>query len=165
MREDGFSLVELMVVVAIMGILLAIGTLSWVPMQKKGFIEKEIKILYTDLNDLRLDALYTKRTRSAVLSGTTFRVYSSNATGVNPVSTKELRYPVRWNTTDTSLTLTFDGAGLYTASADTPVCVDPDNNISAQNDVYVDSIVISAARIKLGKKGVGACAATNIAQR
>ena len=168
MRDHGLTVLELLVVMAIMGILMAIAVPNWNNLQKKSAIENEVKTMSVDLTALRLDALYAKRPRSVVLSATQFSVYSSSLTSVSPVSSKTLHFPLRWQPASSTLTLTFDASGLCTAAADTPLCVDPDNNLALANPGAVDSLVISAARIKLGKREQGgACDATGtgIAQK
>jgi Tfp pilus assembly protein FimT len=164
MRQDGFSLVELMTVIGIMIILTSLATMNWSSMQKKSFTVKQAKTLYADLNGVRLDALYTKRPRSVVLTHTQFRIYSSTVTTVTPASTTAFGYPVKWNNTDTSLTITFDAAGLSTATADVPLCVDPDNNM-AVTAATVDSVVVATARMKLGKREGTNCAVSGITQK
>jgi prepilin-type N-terminal cleavage/methylation domain-containing protein len=160
MRHDGFTLVEMLVVIAIMGILLAIATPNWSSMLKKNAVESEIKTLYSDLMELRLNALYIKRSRSAVLSGRQFNVYSSSVTSVAPVTSNTLRFPLAWVPAG-PLTLTFDAGGLSTAGEDIAVCVDPESSLAVANPGAVDSLVVSAARIKLGKRQQGGnCDAT-----
>jgi type IV fimbrial biogenesis protein FimT len=167
MRRNGFTLVELLVVMAIMGILFSIATMSWSSMQKKNNVEKDVKLVYADLMALRLDALYTKRARSAVVSGKSFAVYSSNATdsAVRPVLVRGLAYPMSWTPAGSTLTLSFDAAGLSTAATDTVLCSDPESNLAAVNSGSVDSVVISTARIKLGKRQGGSCVASAITQK
>ena len=155
MRRDGFTLVELCSVIAVMGVLLALATLNWNSMQRKSAIENEIKTVYADLMATRLDALYTKRPRSVVLSGARFSVYSSELTSVSALSSTALKYPLKFNTAGSSLTLTFDAGGLSTATGDTALCVVPANDLAADNPGAVDSIVVCAARIKLGKRQQG----------
>ena len=165
MRRNGFTLVELLVVLTVMGILLSIATMNWNSMQKKSAVENEAKTVFADLMTARLDALYSKRPRSVVFSGVQFAVYSSSLTSVNPVSRKTLRYPLQWQPAGPSLTLTFDASGLSTAGSDTPVCIDPENNLAIANSGAVDSIVVSAARIKLGKRQGGSCDPLTITQK
>jgi len=164
MRQAGFTLVELIIVMAIMGVLMAIATANWNQMQKKNAVEGEAKALYADLMAVRLDALYTKRPRSVVVTSTGFNVYSSSLTTVGPASGKSLRYPLKWTPASPVLTLTFDVGGLSTAGADTSICVDPDNNLAVTSGA-VDSIVVSTARIKLGKREGGSCEVSGITQR
>jgi prepilin-type N-terminal cleavage/methylation domain-containing protein len=158
MRNHGFTLVELMIVIAVMAILGTIATLSWNSMQKKAAIETQAKTMFGDLMDVRSQALYTKRKRSVVISGSLFKVYSSNLTTVSPVSQKALRYPVVWNSAGT--TVTFDSSGLANGSQRS-LCIDPDSDLTVVNEATVDSIVISAARINLGKRTGGDCDANN----
>lgn len=165
MREHGFSLVELMIVIAISGILLAIATLNWNAMQTKSAVESQIKTIYADLTEVRLQALHTKKPRSVIISGQLFKVYSSEVTSVTPVVTKQLRYPITWNG---GADLTFDEQGLTTNAGS--LCVLPGNDTTTVNSAAVDSIVVSQARINLGKRtgvgaGVGGCASASIEQK
>jgi len=163
MGQRGFTLVEVIIVIAISAILLTIATLNWNQMQTKAAVETQIKTLHADLMEVRLAALYGKRARSVVISGQVYKEYSSTVTTstTNPVVTKQLQYPVVWNS---SGDLTFDSQGL-TNGTERTICILPTNNTLVINDAAVDSIVVSQARINLGKRTGGGCASANIEQK
>jgi prepilin-type N-terminal cleavage/methylation domain-containing protein len=161
MRNHGFTLVELLIVIAVMAILGTIATRSWNSMQKKAAIETQAKTMFGDLMDVRSQALYTKRARSVVISSSLFKIYSSSVTTVSPVSQKSLRYPVVWSSAGA---VKFDSSGLASGSQRS-LCIDPDNDLTVVNEATVDSLVISAARINLGKRTGGDCVTNNIEQK
>ena len=162
MSVRGFSLVELVLIIAVMGILLAIATQNWNAMQTKGAIESEIKMIQADLMELRLQALYQKRPRSAVINGLDFKVYSSTVTGVAPLQVKQLKFATVWDSGDT---VSFDAQGLLDGVDHRYLCVVPSSNLSVINGAYVDSIDISQSRITLAKRTKGGCDSASIEQR
>ncbi len=65
MRKDsnsGFTLIELMVVVIIVGILAGLSVFSYRDFVKKNEINNQIRALYSDLIKLRLMAMRTNKT-------------------------------------------------------------------------------------------------------
>ena len=160
MCQRGFSLVELMIVIAIMGILLSIATLNWNEMQTKSAVESQIKKIHADLMEVRLQALYSKRSRSVVISGQVYKSYSSTVITSTALETKQLRYPVVWNGGGP---LTFDAQGL--TNNQRSLCVMLTSDIAVINSAAVDSIVVSQARTNLGKRTGGGCASANIEQK
>jgi prepilin-type N-terminal cleavage/methylation domain-containing protein len=160
MCERGFSLVELIIVIAIMGILLSIATHNWNAMQTKSAIESQIKKIHADLMEVRVQALYGKRARTVVISDQVYKSYSSAVITSTALETKQLRYPIVWSGGGT---LTFDAQGL--TNDQQSLCVLPTNNTADVNSAAVDSIVVSQARINLGKRTGGDCAIANIEQK
>jgi len=159
MRERGFTLVELMIVIAITGILLSIATLNWNAMQTKSAVERQIKTIHADLMQVRLQALTSKTPRSVVISGQEYKAYASTDISGIPLETKQLRYPVAWN----GGTLTFDAQGLTTDTGS--LCVLPTNSLTLINSAAVDSLVVSQARINLGKRTGTECKSDGIEQK
>lgn len=145
MNSRGFSLIELIVVMAIMGTLLAITTYSFTSYSQKSRIESQTKQLYGDLMEYRAKALYEKREWTFRITATGYGIYSSSNTGVAPVTSVQLRNPVEFSSTTA---VTFGSQGLANVS-DKTVC------IAADNDANVDSVVISQTRVQIGKKQVG----------
>jgi len=161
MNNRGVTLVELISVLAIMAILMTLATLAWNDMQNKAAVEAEAKMMYADLMGIRLQALYSKRARSVDISGLTFKIYSSEVITAAPLETKNLRYTVVWNT---SGPLKFDAQGLMSGS-ERSVCILPTGDTTVVNTAAVDSIVISAARMNLGRRTGGDCKSANIDQK
>jgi prepilin-type N-terminal cleavage/methylation domain-containing protein len=156
MRKNGFTLLELMAVIAITSALFAIATLSFTSMSRKGNVEGQMKAMFADLMSVRSQALYQKRGRSVVVTASQFSVYSSNVI-VTPVSTKALKMPV----TPSNLRVDFDHWGGITLNSDDSV---PDASVCVQqsSDAAVDSIVISRTRIQVGKLTGTGCSSANI---
>lgn len=166
MNSQGFSLVELLVVMLLMGIMGTIATLNWQEMKVKSDTETQAKTLYADLASIRLQALYGKRARTVRIDNQVFKVYSSTDTSGNPIETKKLTYKTVWNSTSllTTGSLTFDAQGLMNGN-ERSICILPTGDTIDVSSATVDSLVISQARINLGKRTGGDCNRDNIEQK
>lgn len=98
MKSSGFSLVELLVVISIMGILLSVAAINFDSWQKKFGIEAQVKEMATDLSDVRIRAMQTKKKYRVVLnpSGYSFRHYSTEtALSATVDFSRSLKYPIQ----------------------------------------------------------------------
>lgn len=145
MRERGFTLVELVVVMAIMAILLTVGVLRFNDYRTKSEIEAQTKMILADLSEARVQALFQKRPRSVVIAGTQFAIYSSSLTSVAPLTRKTLKYAVQ---SDGSGQINFDARGLVgnIGTGGRSLCL-----TTGENPATIDSIVLSTTRIYSGK--------------
>jgi len=160
MKEQGFSLIQLIIALAIIGILLSLATLNFNAMRTKGMIESEAVTIYSKLTELRLQALYTKTGRAALIGTDRFSIYSSQVTTVAPMSIVTLRYPVVAD----AAPLLFDAGGMMLGE-ERSICVDPSGTL-ATNAGNTYSVELSATKIFLGKReSGGACAKAYIAQK
>lgn len=159
MRTEGFSLVETMLIVAIVAILAAIGTLRFREYLQRYRTESQTRLLFTELLKARAQAIYLRRGTRVKIYATRFEVYSSLQDGstVTPVQTHLLNYPVT-STGNLDLAaggnIDFDETGISYAWSS--VCLEPSAGSGG-----VDSVVISATRVSIGKKDKGNDCASN----
>ena len=163
MRQQGFSLVEMLVVMAIVGALIAVATLNFSSMQQKAAIDGQVKMMLADITNVRVQALYTKNPRSIKFDGNKLYIYPSDDTSVTPESQINYAYSVTTNFTDN--TITFTTSGLTTTFGGS-ICIDPAGGLAKENAGSVDSLVVSRVRANMGKRHKGAaCDTGNIDQQ
>jgi prepilin-type N-terminal cleavage/methylation domain-containing protein len=161
----GFTLVELIVTIAIIATILAIASMNFRTTTQKANIEAEIRMMHADLMTARTAAIYTRRSRSVTMTTSLFSVYSSTVTTGTPLVRRELRNHVTFKqdgATATSAQLDFDAYGttsVVSTSSGLAICVDP-----ADNPGTFDSIVVQTTRFYTGKRQ-NDCNATTIVIR
>ena len=163
MNQRGFTLIELIVVLVVMGILCSVVAMNFSDWMRKTRIEKQTREFLADLNAARSESIFRKRRHSIVLNGSatgyTFRRYSSEnedrSTGGTDIFTKTT--PYQFSNDDgssaASHTFMFDIRGYVPIISDTgTIRINPVNSGAA-----FDCVVIATSRINIGKMEGGSC--------
>lgn len=168
--DYGFSLIELMVVIAIVGILTAIAALGYSRWTIKFRVEQQIKEMYADLMDARTKAMTRNRSHFLTLASTQYTIRDdSDDDGANETTDavvanrSNLKYQLSWS--DIAQTnIEFNSKGLYTQVTTKTICIRSTENPSVTNtNPTADCIIIQQTRINMGNladKG-GSCNSEN----
>jgi prepilin-type N-terminal cleavage/methylation domain-containing protein len=153
MKDDGFTLVEIMVAIGIIAILLALATLDFNSYTRKHNTEAQVKMMFTDLLTAKVDSMHRKMQHTVVFRVSVNPNDFTITDGAGNVTTqRSLKYPITTSAgAGTNLTLQFDTRGFnVTAGAPQAIC------IADENDLAYDSIIVDQVKINLAKKRVGA---------
>lgn len=154
MNKTGFSLIELIVTMAIIGTLLAIVSLDFHSMQKKSQIESKTREIYNDLNEARLNSIYQKKIHRIVFQPNSYvmKRYSSEnedrTDGGTVLYTKNTSYQLsRVNGGSIAdIYYEFDLRGFTAGVTNNTVYVNPVNS-----GAMFDCVVIHIARTNMGQ--------------
>lgn len=160
--QTGFSIVELVVVIAILGILMTIGTLNFHQWQVKNNIDRQTRELYTDINTARLNAIHTKKRHSVVFNPTSYVLKNYSSEGENPfagrtLATRQVHYEMMKKPGSGPLTaltgehVVYDARGFIFNGVGLTVAVNP-----FDSGAY-DCVVLSEGRTNMGKMTNGTC--------
>ena len=164
MKSKGFTLVEVMIVIAIITIIVSIATLNFRGMKGKADTEKQTLQLQSDITNVRLNAMQNKQ-RSIILFGPRQHIYRTYTSAGQPVAdgteVNSVSYPFEIRKLEGSSTLSaldsnvdrieFDSRG-YTNNAITFV-VTPVTYSGG-----LDCIEVQTARTSIGRmENVSTC--------
>lgn len=162
MRQDGLTLIELMVVIMIVGVLAGLGVVNFRNWIVRYSVEKEIKELNASLSEARLRAMTTNRVHFVGLASGSYTVYDDTdpaPNGDEALNTgsdtqvyppKTLEYPITWGLALGVSVIEFGCRGLCNTNG--TICI-----YSTAKPEY-DCLRVSTTRIRLGKlSSQGAC--------
>jgi type II secretion system protein H len=164
--ESGFTLVEMIIVVGIIGILLAVATLYFYQMTKKAQIEKETRQLFADMNNARTQAMFSKKPSSMWFQPQSYRfvTYSSESedptipTNGRTVTTTSVHYALTFTAANglslVNPSVLFDVTGMTTAPVTgLPITI----NLNPTNSAAFDCVMLDMARTNMGNMLNGTC--------
>jgi prepilin-type N-terminal cleavage/methylation domain-containing protein len=161
-NDKGFTLPEILMVVAILGILFVIGFLSYRGMMDRYNVEKQMKEMYVDLMSARIRAMQRNRIHFVTFTSTQYTVYEDTSPAPDgdgaltigsdtQIMQKSLMtnfpitYPADWN--NSAKLLQFTSKGLLDTSVTTTGTV----RVAVEKNGEYDCIAISETRNALGK--------------
>ena len=160
MKEEGFSLIELIVVIGIIAIILSIATISFNSWQVKYNVEKQTKEMLADFTTERIHAMHAKKPIRLTLqpNNYAFKIYSSESEFTNfPGSgivtmNKSIRYQITKGdgSSITGTIINFDTRGFADNSQTVKIT-------SSNNNAAVDCLNISTAITNMGKMENATC--------
>ncbi len=150
MNNSGFSLIEILVTLTIVGIILATGSLQFNSYVTKGAIERQTRELYAEFMAIRTAAITQQKTKIVKMTPTAFTFYSSISGGGGTV-VKNLSKPITWTgkaLSETEMMIIFNEQGAFDLAnnGNISICVKP-----TVENAQVDSIVVFSTRVHLGK--------------
>ena len=165
--ESGMGLIELMLVVAILGLMAVILSDSYRAWAERYRVETEVKEFYADLMDARARAMHKNRSHFVGLSGTgteytRYVVYEDTSPGPDGNGVLESTADTKVRDTRPRYAVTTSPAGTTqilinrdgTLDADTvTIRVSPPDIVRAD----YDCIVLRPTRIKMGRYDGAAC--------
>jgi len=163
-NEKGFTLPEILMIIAIIGILLGIGFFSFRGMMDRYNVEKQMKEMYVDLMSARIRAMQRNRIHFVTFTSTQYTVYEDTSPapdgdGLFSAGTDSLilqkslmpNFPVarspdpnQWSALSP---LRFNAKGLLDTSVTTTGTV----RVAVEKNGEYDCIAISEVRNALGK--------------
>lgn len=153
LNHRGFSIVELVAVMAIMAILFSIAALSFNDWSRKAAIEAQTRTLQSDLNSARLEAITGKRSRAIVLNPGDYSLKNYTSVDENITSggtivyTKTLNYQIKKiGGVFSGEHIVFNSRGFVEGVNPATIITDPSYSGAA-----FDCIVTSFARNNIGK--------------
>lgn len=154
-KTDGFTLVELVITIAIIAILFSIATMEFRSWTVKTNIDKQTKELFGDISEARIRSQLRKQNHSILIESTSSYSFKSYSSENEPVSggrkefTKSLKYFFTSPAANTNIMFNTRGA-IYSGFGNTIF-------IGPANSGAFDCIVIDEVRTNIGKTTNGNC--------
>ena len=166
MKDNGYSLIELVVVIAILGTLLGIAGLSGKMWLDRYRVEGQTKEMFTDLMNARASAMQKNRMYFVNFAGTQYTIYEDTNPGPDgdgsldaadrPMMQKNTQYPTVPALGGSATSFSFDRNGLVSLATTTEAGT---LHFDSGAGPACDCVKLFATRILIGKWSGGNCVA------
>lgn len=158
--KKGFTLVEMLIVIILIGILVSVATLQFQQWIEVRNVEKQTREMYADLMDLRINSIQIKRISRAAFGPDRVQFRHSSIFNAYPSTTRLYRFPLRYmpaggaqtapNSSESTSTVRFDERGQTTLE-NWAIVVLPRNATAPHYQSGENCIIINNTITKIGR--------------